>query len=132
VTTSAPYAAEAKERWGHTKAFRESHRRAASYRADDWARVQTEARDIALRAATVQRAGLPASSTAAMAVAEEHREHLSRWFYDCDAAMHRALADLYVSDERFTAHYEETAPGLAAYLSAAIRANADRLDGDTV
>jgi hypothetical protein len=132
VTTSSPHAAEARRRWGHTKAFRESQRRAAGYGPEDWARVQAEARDIALRAATVQRAGHPATSAAAMDVAEEHREHLSRWFYDCDASMHRALADLYVSDERFTAHYEETAPGLASYVSAAIHANADRLDGGPV
>jgi MerR family transcriptional regulator, thiopeptide resistance regulator len=131
VTTS-PHAAEARRRWGHTKAFRESQRRAATYGPTEWAQVQTEARDIALRAATVQRAGLPATSAAAMDVAEEHREHLSRWFYDCDATMHRALADLYVGDERFTAHYDETAPGLAVYLSAAILANADRLDGRAV
>jgi hypothetical protein len=131
VTTS-PHAAEARERWGHTKAFRESQRRAASYGPADWARVQAEARDIALRAATVQRAGLPATSAAAMAVAEEHREHLSRWFYDCDPSMHRHLADLYVDDEQFTQHYEETAPGLAAYLAAAMHANADRLDDGAV
>jgi MerR family transcriptional regulator, thiopeptide resistance regulator len=126
--TSSSYAAEARRRWGHTEAFRESQRRAAGYGPADWTRVQAEARDIALRAATVQRAGLAASSTQAMDVAEEHREHLSRWFYDCGPSMHRALADLYVGDERFTAHYEETAPGLAAFFAAAIRANADRLD----
>ena len=126
--TSSTYADEARRRWGNTDAFRESQRRAAGYGPADWARVQAEARDIELRAATVQRAGLAATSRQAMAVAEEHREHLSRWFYDCGPSMHRALADLYVGDERFTAHYEQTAPGLAAYLAEAIRANADRLD----
>jgi hypothetical protein len=128
VTTS-PYAAEARQRWGETRAFRESQRRAAGYTAADWAQVQDEARGIVLRMASVMRSGEPPTASAAMDVAEEHREHLGRWFYDCDAAMHRALADLYVGDERFTAHYEETAAGLAEYLSEAIRANADRLDG---
>lgn len=130
--TTSPHAAEARRRWGHTRAFRESQRRAATYGPADWAEVQAEARDIALRAATVLHAGHPPTSLAAMDVAEEHREHLSRWFYDCDTSMHRALAELYVSDERFTAHYEETAPGLAAYLASAIHANADRLDGGGV
>jgi hypothetical protein len=33
---------------------------------------------------------------------------------------------MYVADERFTAHYDDRAPGLAAYLRDAIVANAVR------
>jgi hypothetical protein len=38
--------------------------------------------------------------------------------------MHVALAEMYEADARFTAHYERRAPGLAGFVSAAIRANA--------
>ncbi len=38
--------------------------------------------------------------------------------------MHRALAELYVSDPRFGAHYDSRAAGLARYVYDAIVANA--------
>jgi hypothetical protein len=124
----SPYAAEAERRWGNTAAFRESQRRAASYGARDWAEIRAEADDIERRLALTMRAGWAPTSPAATALAEEHRCHLSRWFYACSPELHRALGDLYVGDPRFTAHYDERAPGLAAYLRDAIHANADRSD----
>jgi MerR family transcriptional regulator, thiopeptide resistance regulator len=132
VTVSSPYDAEAQQRWSHTEAFRESRRRAARYDAADWARLQDEARDIERRLADALLHGVPADAVAAMDLAEEHRGHLGRWFYDCPPSMHRGLADLYVADERFTAHYDDVLPGLARYVSAAIHANADRRDGGAV
>jgi hypothetical protein len=126
VTISSPYDAEARARWGHTEAFRESRRRAARYDAADWARLHAEAADIEHRLAAAMRAGVPAASAVAADLAEEHRAHLSRWFYDCPPSMHRCLADLYVADDRFAAHFDDAAPGLAGYLADAIRANADR------
>ncbi len=36
--------------------------------------------------------------------------------------MHRSLADMYVADERFRAHYEAVAPGLAQYVHDAVHA----------
>jgi hypothetical protein len=126
------YEAEARARWGHTQAFRESQRRAARYGPADWTRIQAEARDIEERLAAELAAGSGAGSAAVLDLAEEHRGHLSRWFYECPPALHCALADLYVTDERFTAHYDEIAPGLAAFLAAAIRANADRSEDDGV
>lgn len=39
--------------------------------------------------------------------------------------MHRNLADMYVADERFKAHYERISPGLARYVDDAAHANAE-------
>ena len=77
--------------------------------------------------AAAMRAGEPADSVVAMDLAEEHRRHLNKWFYDCVPAMHRGIGDLYVSDERYMAPYEEIHPGFAQYVHDAIHANADRL-----
>lgn len=120
------YEQEAEQRWGHTTAFRESRRRAASYDDDDWARLKDEAGAIEARLAELMAAGEPAAGPAATAAAEAHRAHLSTWFYDCSTDLHRSLADLYVEDERFAAHYDGIAPGLAHYVRAAIHANADQ------
>ena len=61
-----------------------------------------------------------------MDLAEEHRQHISRWFYDCSYDVHRGLADLYVTDERFAANYERHAVGLTQFIHDAIHANAAR------
>jgi MerR family transcriptional regulator, thiopeptide resistance regulator len=61
-----------------------------------------------------------------MDLAEAHREHISRWFYDCDHEMHRGLADIYVSDPRFTAAYDCIEPGYSQYVHDAMYANAAR------
>ncbi|MBV9290856.1 MAG: TipAS antibiotic-recognition domain-containing protein [Frankiales bacterium] len=123
---TAPYAEEARARWGDTDAFRESQRRASRYVAADWDTIRAEARGLEQALADLMHAGVPADAVAAMDLAEEHRRHLSRWFYECAPALHRSLADLYVADERFIAHYDEVALGLAVYVADAIRANAAR------
>jgi hypothetical protein len=37
--------------------------------------------------------------------------------------MHATLAEMYVQDARFAAFYDRVAPGLSAFVSAAIKAN---------
>ena len=58
----------------------------------------------------------PAGSAVAMGLAERHRQHIGRWFYECSYEIHTGLADMYVADERFRSVYERIRPGLAQYL----------------
>ncbi|MGN9805154.1 MerR family transcriptional regulator [Micromonospora sp. L32] len=118
------HAEEAQQRWGGTDAYRESNRRVASYSKEDWLRNKAENEDWGRRFVEVMASGAAADSPAAMALAEEHRQLISRWFYDCSYEIHTGLAEMYVADPRFTAHYEAIAPGMAAYLNEAIHANA--------
>ena len=120
------YEAEAEERWGESDAYRESQARAKRYTKEDWLRINAESGETAQRLIAAMQAGVPATSEVAMDLAEEHRQHISRWFYDCSHEIHRGLGQMYVDDPRFTATYEGMAPGLAAYLRDAIVANADR------
>ncbi|WP_432587684.1 MerR family transcriptional regulator [Streptomyces sp. HD1123-B1] len=120
------YAQEAQERWGHTDAYRESMRRYATYSKDDLLRIKAEGERLNNALAALLEAGTPPESEAAMDLAEEHRQQIVRWSYDCDYGMHTCLAEIYVADERFTATYDAIKPGLAAYLRAAILANAER------
>jgi MerR family transcriptional regulator, thiopeptide resistance regulator len=120
------YEAEAEERWGDTEAWAQSSRRTAAYTKEDWVRVQAEGADVERRFAEALRDGAPADSARAMDLAEEHRQQISRNFYDCPPAMHAGLGRMYVEDERFTAHYEQITPGLAQYVSTAVQANAAR------
>ncbi|MFD9573149.1 MerR family transcriptional regulator [Streptomyces sp. NPDC059982] len=120
------YAEEAGQRWGHTDAYAQSQRRAASHTKDDWKRMQDEAADWSARYAALMEAGEPAGGEAAMDLAEEHRRHICAWFYECPYEMHTCLGDMYVADERFKAFYDAVRPGLAEHLRDAITANAVR------
>jgi DNA-binding transcriptional MerR regulator len=122
----AQYEAEVEERWGETEAYAQSKRRTAAYSKDDWVRIKAEGEDVERRFAEALRSGVAADSEQAMDIAEEHRQQISRNFYDCPPQMHAGLGRMYVEDERFTAHYEKLAPGLARYVSTAVQANAAR------
>lgn len=119
------YEEEARERWGHTEAYRESTRRAAGYREREWRQTRAESEEIVQSFAQLLADGEPANGAVARAVAERHRQQICRWFYPCSLEMHRGLGELYVADERFARSYEEVAPGLAAYVRQAIVANAE-------
>lgn len=118
------HAEEAKRRWGDSEAYRESSRRAQRYSKDDWLRMKADNEDWGRRFVEVMRSGAPADGPEAMALAEEHRLLISRWFYDCSYDIHAGLADMYLADPRFTEFYENITPGMAEYLAEAIHANA--------
>ncbi|MFD4633254.1 MerR family transcriptional regulator [Streptomyces sp. NPDC058284] len=120
------YAQEVEERWGDTEAYRESQRKSASYTKEDWKRINDEFNAVHARVGDLLARGVPADSTEAMDVAEEHRLFISANHYTCSREMHTCLGEMYVSDERFTAFYEAIRPGLAVYLRDAILANAAR------
>ncbi|WP_188196341.1 MerR family transcriptional regulator [Nonomuraea sp. SYSU D8015] len=118
--------AEVDRRWGHTSQYAESRRRVASYTKADWLQLKAEAAALNDDLVAAYKAGLPADGEHAMDLAERHRGHITRWFYDCTPHIHRCLGDLYVDDPRFTATFDALAPGLAPYLRQAIHANARR------
>ncbi|GGM19637.1 TipAS antibiotic-recognition domain-containing protein [Dactylosporangium sucinum] len=120
------YADEAEQRWGQTEAYQESARRTAQYTKQDWERIKAEAAANTAGFAAAFTGGVPADSEQARALAEEHRQHIGRWFYDCPYEVQRGLGDMYVADPRFTANYDTDHPGLAQYIRDAIHANADR------
>jgi DNA-binding transcriptional MerR regulator len=118
--------AEAEQRWGETEKYRESMKRTARYKKQDWIAIKNEAESISRRFVDHMEAGTLPTDPKVMALAEEHRQHISKWFYDCSKEMHRGLGDLYVNDPRFTANIDKAAPGLAAFMRESIFANAGR------
>jgi DNA-binding transcriptional MerR regulator len=123
------YQQEAQERWGETDAWKESAQRTKGYTKADWVTIKAEGEASGAALVAALQSGAPATSEAAMDAAEAARLHIDKWFYPCSHAMHRGLADMYVSDARFTKTYEDLAPGLAQYVRDAIHANADRHSG---
>jgi len=123
---SGEWAEEAERRWGDAEAWAQSQRRAAAYTKQDWLDIQAEATGLNQEFLAAMAAGTPAGDPQATDIAERHRQHISRWFYDCPPDLHRGLAELYLADQRFGQHYDDMAPGLARYVHDAMLANADR------
>jgi hypothetical protein len=119
---------EAEQRWGGTEAYKESRRRVSSYEKEDWLQLKAEEEEVRARLTAAFEAGLATDSEEAMAAAEAHRRHISRWFYECRYEIHRGLTEMYVSDERFRSNYDTQTPGLAAFIRDAARANAGRAE----
>lgn len=120
----AALAAEAEERWGETEAFAESKRRTSSYSDADWTRIKAELEKIESDFAATMAEGVAPDDARAMELAERARMHIDRWYYTCSPAMHATVAEMYTTDARFRAHYDDRREGLAEYVAAAIRANA--------
>lgn len=118
------YAVEAQERWGDTDAWAQSRARTAAFTKGDWQRVKDDTEALEVKLAQALRRGVVPGGAEANALAEEHRAAITQ-FYDCDHSMQVCLAQMYVADERFTAHYDEREPGLARFLHDIIVANAE-------
>jgi DNA-binding transcriptional MerR regulator len=123
---SGEWAEEAERRWGDTQAWAQSQRRATAYTKQDWIDIHAEGAAINQEFLAAMTAGAPADDPRATDLAERHRQHISRWFYDCSHDLHRGLAEMYLTDERFGKNYDDLAPGLARYVHDAMLANADQ------
>jgi len=112
-----PHAAEARERWGAQAAA--AQERAAAWDDDTARGVQAEGDAVHRDLAALLTSGADVADPRVQAVVGRHHAWVSRfWTPGRDA--YTGLGRLYVDDERFTATLDASAPGLAAYLCAAI------------
>jgi DNA-binding transcriptional MerR regulator len=123
---ASQYDDEVRRRWGTTEAFVESRKRTARYTPDDWKAVKAEQSGIYDDAYDALKAGKAPTDAGVMDVAERHRLSIDRWFYPCSHGMHRGLASMYESDDRFRQAIDNQREGLTPFLAEAIRANANR------
>ena len=119
---------EARERWGHTKAYRESEEKTAHYSKADWKKIFAESGDIYGRVAELMIAGKDPGDSEVQAQAGQWFDHITTNFYSCTPEIFRGLAQGYVEDARFTANIDKVEPGLAAFLSRAMRIYADSIE----
>jgi MerR family transcriptional regulator, thiopeptide resistance regulator len=123
----AQFEDEARRQWGTSEAFVESKKRTKRYTPDDWKAIAAEQSSVYADAYAALKGGKTAADAAVMDIAERHRMSIDRWFYPCSHEMHRGLASMYESDERFRQAIDKHGEGLASFLAEAIRANAKRL-----
>lgn len=114
---------EAQENWGDTPEWAQSEKIKARMGVDDWKRVKEENDRLEADLAAAMTAGVQPGSEEANALAQRHRASIGQWF-DITVQKQVCISRMYVQDPRFTAHYDERAQGLAAWLTAIIDANA--------
>lgn len=113
------YRDEAKQRWGNSIAWKESETRTASYSKGDWDSIRGEIAQINQTIVSRMEFGV-SDEQVQLAVASWH-SLINERFYTCTTEVFSGLGEMYVSDARFSAHYEEISPGLAEFLRDAIR-----------
>ncbi len=118
------YEEEARQRWGHTDAYRESRERTAAYTEADWSGVAAEQTGI-LKEIAALADRRPDDPDVLQTIGRMH-SLISERFYACSVEMFRGIGELAVTDSRFTATYEKLRPGLAAFYASAVRAYCDR------
>ncbi len=118
----AAYGRELREKYGD-KAVEEHASRLRGMSRKEWEQAgrDEEAYKAALRRAV--RAGDPAGADAREAV-RLHAAWLSHYWPEgaVTPQAHIGMAEMYTQDERFTAYYEEVAPGCAAFFVGAVKA----------
>lgn len=122
----AAYTAEAKERWGHTDAWKQSQERYGKLSDADKQKIGQAGQDLMKEIAAKMSEG--PKSDVVQKLITRHYEAL-RVFYDPHPTMYRGLAEMYVADPRFAAYYEKFAPGLAQFMRDAMVEFCDRVGG---
>lgn len=112
------YAAEARQRWGGTEAWKESERNTARRTAAQ----QQETAD-GLMQVFAKFAALPdkdPASDAAQALAAELQQYITDHYYTCTKEILQGLGQMYTADERFAANIDRCGAGTADFASQAI------------
>lgn len=111
------YKEEAKQRWGHTDAYKQSIERTKNWTKEDYKKVEEEGKKLTQSIAEHMNKGI--ESKEVQSLIEQHFNSL-RQFYEPSYEMYRGLGKMYVEDHRFTRYYEKFRHGLAQFMCDAI------------
>lgn len=114
-------AAEAKERWGNTEAFKQSEERMKKLGMFGMMKIAREQAAITKDLAHAMKAGEKPEGEKTQKIIARHYESLKA-FYEPNLELYRGLAAMYISDPRFKENYDKIAPGLAHYMHDAMLA----------
>ena len=113
------YEDEAKERWDNTPQYAEQRRKWASYSKEQKEAIKAEGDRIVLRMVGADPNTSPDDSDVQAAVGD-YQDYLNKYFYTCNVAFLRGLADMWVEDARFGINYEKIHEGGAKFVRAAV------------
>jgi hypothetical protein len=109
------YSEEARQKWGHTDAYKQSQKRVKKMGKAGLHKVLEESQKLTREIALQMKKGEGPLSLKVQLLIAKHYNNL-RAFYDPGPEIYRGLAELYISDPRFKANYEKVAKGLAQFM----------------
>jgi DNA-binding transcriptional MerR regulator len=113
------YEDEVKERWGNTPQYAESQKKWGSYSREQKEAIKKEGGEITLRMVSKNPNASPDDPEVQAAIRDYHA-YINRYFYSCDLAFLRDLADMWVQDPRFAVNYERIRDGGAVFVRDAV------------
>lgn len=119
------YQAEARERWGKTSKYAESQKKWASNSKEKKEAIKTEGKRLTRRMVSENPAASPDDPDVQAAIGE-YLAYINEYFYTCDVASLRGLADMWVQDPRFAENYNNVRPGGAEFVREAVHIFSDR------
>ena len=112
------YAAEVKERWGGTEAYRESEARTAQYTKEDFDTQVQGMQAIFARFAALR--GENPAVPEVQALVGEWQQFITDHYYNCTKEILAGLGQMYTADERFRENLDQNGKGTAEFMSRAI------------
>lgn len=120
--TYEAYQQEAKERWGNTDAYKQSHERMKSWTKGDLKAMKDETdRNLKALVALMNDGKKPTDAAVQKEIAA-HRAGVNR-YYDCTDVIYAGLADMYLADQRFADFYRKYHQDLPEFLVAGMKAS---------
>ena len=116
------YKAEAKEKWGGTKAYAEYESKSRGRTSEESQALGEGMEEIFAAFAVCMQSGQSADCAQAQALARQLQEYITAHFYTCTKPILAGLGQMYTADERFRANIDRHAPGTAEYAGKAIEA----------
>lgn len=121
----AQYQKEAEDRWGETSKYAESQKKWTSYTKEQKEAIKIEG-DRLTRRMVSQNPDASPDDPDVQAAIDEYLAYINEFFYTCDIASLRALADMWVEDPRFAENYDRVRPGGAQFVREAVHIYCDR------
>ena len=109
---------EAKEKWGHTQAYKEYEEKHYTERQQD---ALTQGMDGIMAAfARCMKQGEKPDSAQAQSLVKTLQDYITEHYYHCTDQILAGLGQMYIADERFKHNIDKHAQGTAAFICEAI------------
>lgn len=116
------YAAEAKEKWGKTAAYKEYEKKSSAYSKEKYNELNSSISDIFGEFAEYFRSGEKAYDANAQALVKKLQDFITENYYRCTDEILAGLGKMYIADERFKTNIDSHGSGTAEFVSSAIDA----------
>lgn len=120
------YGKEIREKYGDEE-MDEANKKVLNMSKEDYERFQNLGAEIRKRLEEVVRAGKDPAGEEGRRIVLLHKEWLGMTWKSYTSAAHKAMADMYIGDERFQLYYDREVKGCAKFLEEAIRFWVERI-----